>query len=345
MPINRNTIVRYKTIDKLLRKGRRHTLDEIIDACSDALYDINGTASVSRRTIQNDSQEMRYSMALGYYAPIVVVEKKYYTYSDPDYTITDIALSDEDVFKLTEAVDMIKQMTSFQGLGDVEDVVNRLEDYVASMRHNVEPVILLENNEKLKGLEFITPLHAAIARKQVIEMAYKTFKSRFPYTFFFSPYILKEYRNRWFVLGKRHDDSRWPVVTLALDRIMNIVKAPKEEMYQTEERFKPKEYFDSMVGVTRELDSPVEHVVFRVEAANVPYIITKPIHHSQQIVSRCKEDRSAIFSIDVILNYELEREFLGNAETVTVLEPLHLVEKLRERIRLMKNNYKLDDNL
>ena len=338
MPYNRNTIVRYKTIDRMLRRGRRHTLEELIDACSDAVYEVNGTRNVSKRTVQNDIQEMRYSQALGYYAPIIVVDRKYYTYKDPDYTITDIALSDEDVYQLSEAVDMLKQLTSFQSLGDVEDVVNRLEDYVASMRFNVEPVILLENNERLRGLEFITPLHDAITRHQVLEISYQTFKARIPNSFLFSPYILKEYRNRWFVFGKRHDSTDRIVVNLALDRIQKVKKTPSGVPYQKEERFNPKVYFSEMVGVTRELDSPVEHVVFKVSAVNVPYIITKPIHHTQQLLERLP-DRSAIFSIDVILNYELEREFIGNGETLTVLEPLHFVKRIKERVRQMKDNY------
>ena len=54
----------------MLRRGRRVTLDELIDACNDALYEVNGYGEVSRRTIQHDIQEMRYSQALGYYAPI-----------------------------------------------------------------------------------------------------------------------------------------------------------------------------------------------------------------------------------------------------------------------------------
>ena len=53
----------------MLRKGRKVTLDELIEACNDALYETNGYGEVSRRTIQHDIQEMRYSQALGYYAP------------------------------------------------------------------------------------------------------------------------------------------------------------------------------------------------------------------------------------------------------------------------------------
>ena len=63
MPINRNTLLRYKTIDRMLQSGRRATLDELIDACNDTLYYTNGYGNVSRRTIQHDIQEMRYSQS------------------------------------------------------------------------------------------------------------------------------------------------------------------------------------------------------------------------------------------------------------------------------------------
>jgi hypothetical protein len=42
MPINRNTLLRCKTIDRMFRRGRKATLEELIDACNDALYETNG---------------------------------------------------------------------------------------------------------------------------------------------------------------------------------------------------------------------------------------------------------------------------------------------------------------
>ena len=106
MPVNRNALIRYKTIDNCLRnKYRQWTLDDLIEACSEALYEYEGIdKGVSRRTIQMDIQLMR-SNKLGYDAPIVVVDKKYYTYEDPEYSITNIPLTDQDLGKLSEVVD------------------------------------------------------------------------------------------------------------------------------------------------------------------------------------------------------------------------------------------------
>jgi len=338
MPVNRNTLLRYKTIDRMLRKGRKATLEELIDACNNALYQANGYGEVSRRTIQHDIWEMRYSQALGYRAPIKVVDRKYYKYADYDYSITQIPLSVEDMAQLSEAVDLLKQMSSFKGFDGLEDVVNRLEDYVASMRYKVEPVILLESNGRLRGLEHISTLHDAIVERKPLSITYKSFKAEEAQTFCFSPYILKEFRNRWFVFGDRHDFTYTPLCNLALDRIEGISAAPKGERYLKDRDFHPSTFFKDMIGVTREVDSPVEHVTFIASTAQAPYIRTKPFHESQRELQQM-EDGSVLFSLDVVLNYELERDLLGYGEGVTVLSPDHLVEKLRKRLSESVENY------
>lgn len=41
MPANKNALIRYKTIDNCLRnRHRRWALDELVETCSDALYDM-----------------------------------------------------------------------------------------------------------------------------------------------------------------------------------------------------------------------------------------------------------------------------------------------------------------
>lgn len=61
MPVNKNALIRYKTIDRCLRnKYRRWTLDDLVEACSDALNEMEGiTRGVSVRTVQADIQVMR----------------------------------------------------------------------------------------------------------------------------------------------------------------------------------------------------------------------------------------------------------------------------------------------
>lgn len=118
MPANKNALIRYKTIDRCLRnRYRRWTLDDLVEACSDALYDMEGiTKGVSTRTVQADLQIMR-SDKLGYYAPIEVYDNKYYRYSDPDYSISNTPISSEDYDLVVRAIETIKE---YKTNGDVE---------------------------------------------------------------------------------------------------------------------------------------------------------------------------------------------------------------------------------
>lgn len=77
MPVNRNALIRYRTIDKCLQNRRRKwTIEDLIHACSEALYEYDGIdKDVSMRTIRLDLNAMR-SDKLGYTAPIIVTDKK-----------------------------------------------------------------------------------------------------------------------------------------------------------------------------------------------------------------------------------------------------------------------------
>src|SRR4051812_14526521 len=166
MPVTRNALVRYRTIDNCLKnRFKRWTLEMLMNACSDALYEYEGIdKGISRRTIQMDLQMMR-SDKLGYNAPIIVMDKKYYSYEDPDYSITNIPLTDQDLNKLTEVVEILKQFKGFSHFQEVSGMVQRLEDKVHSAKTNQNPVIDFEKNEDLKGLEHIDIIYKAIINK------------------------------------------------------------------------------------------------------------------------------------------------------------------------------------
>jgi hypothetical protein len=151
MPANRNALIRYRTIDNRLRnKYRKWTLEDLIAACSEALYEYEGIdKGVSRRTVQMDIQLMR-SDKLGYNAPIVVTDKKYYAYEDPEYSITNIPLTDKDLGKLTEVVDILRQFKGFSHFNELNGMVQRLEDRIHTAKTKQAPIIDLEKNENLE---------------------------------------------------------------------------------------------------------------------------------------------------------------------------------------------------
>ncbi len=337
MPVSKNALIRYKTIDKCLRnRYRRWTLDDLIEACSDALYEYEGRdEGVSRRTVQLDIQMMR-SEKLGYNAPIKVVDNKYYIYEDPDYSITESPLSPQDIEKMGEAVRVLRQLSGFQEFSGMEDIMGRLEDRVNMAKERTAPVIFFDKNDRLKGLGFIEPLHGAILARHPVRMTYQSFRAVTPNTFIFHPYALKEFNNRWFVYGTRPRVNY--VVNLALDRIVSMEEDPDTPFVPCPD-FNPETYFDDLVGVTKMPGDRPEKVRFWASPEDAPYIKTKPIHSSQMTVET-NEDGSAVFEVNVIVNRELVRLLFGYAEGLRILSPRKLRQMMVKHFRLGLEGYK-----
>lgn len=334
MPVNRNALIRYKTIDTCLRnKYRQWTLEDLIDACSDALYEYEGIdKGISKRTVQMDIQMMR-SEKLGYNAPIIVYDNKYYKYEDEDYSITNTPLSEQDLKTMSEAVEVLRQFKGFSYFSGMGDIVSRLEDHVTSAKQKTIPVIDFEKNESLKGLDYLDIIYHAIVNKQVLNLKYRSFKARSANTFLFYPYLLKEYRNRWFVFGRRKGN----LINLALDRI-HSVEIAEEERFIENDLFDPQTFFEDLVGVTKNIGMNTETVCFWVNKENAPYVQTKPFHKSQKIIEE-HEDGSKIFEINVVINQELHREFFGYVDTIKILSPKSLVDFMGWKFRLAKERY------
>ncbi len=335
MPVNRNALIRYRTIDKCLQNRRRKwTIENLIDACNDALYEYEGIdKGVSLRTIRLDLNAMR-SDKLGYNAPIIVTDKKYYSYENPDYSITNIPLTSQDLAVLQEVTHLLKQFKGFSHFDDMTEMVNKLEDKINSEQTQQPQVIDFEKNELLTGLKWLDLLYKNIITQTTVQLTYQSFKAREATDIVIFPYYLKEYRNRWFILGMKKKDKQ--IATLALDRILNIAQLP-DELFRLNPKFSPQTYFKDIVGVTRnEADTPT-HIIFIANHLQAPYIKTKPIHTSQLILEETKDGTT--FSIDVIPNFELERELLGYGEGLKIISPSNLIRLFRRKSKLLYEVY------
>lgn len=334
MPINKLALIRYKTIDNCLQnRFRKWTLDDLMEACADALYEYEGiTKGISRRTLQLDLQTMR-SEKLGYNAPIVVTDKKYYSYEDKNYSITNSPLNTQDLGTLTEVLGVLQQFKGFGYFEELTGMVTRLEDKLYKQQHKGQSYIDFEKNELLKGLNHIDGLHKAILQKLTLEVVYQSFKAREAQVLVFYPYLLKEYRNRWFLLGVNRKGKS--VMILALDRIVQFKSLTSEKYHKPD--FDVTSFFSDVIGVSKVPGQKPINVVLKIVREHAPYITTKPIHPSQKILKEEKD--GTIFSLDVIWNFELEREILGFGEQIKVLAPKRLAGKIISRLKKSAMQY------
>lgn len=340
MPANKNALIRYKTIDNCLRNTyRRWTLNDLVDACSDALYDCEGISKgVSVRTVQMDLQTMR-SDKLGYNAPIEVYDQKYYRYSDPDFSIMNMPMSENDYQVLHEAVDMLRQLDNFEQFAEMSDVVSRLQDKLAISKHNRKPIVHFDNVPNLKGLKLLNPLYNYIAQRQSLRIMYQPFSARKPQQYVVFPYLLKEFRNRWFLFCSRATDLL--MFNLALDRIVSV--EPIDVPYRDNPQFDSEHFFDNVIGVTKNIGNKPQHITFRATREQSHYIATKPVHPSQKLVSCNPNDGSCIFSIDVVINIEMYSIMMSFGPGVKLLSPRQAVTFMAKKLRQAAAQYDAEE--
>lgn len=342
MPANKNALIRYKTIDNCLRNThRRWTLDDLVDACCEVLLDMEGT-SCSVRTVQGDIQMMR-SDKLGYNAPIEVYDHKYYRYADPRYSITDMPLSQNDYDVMKEAVDMLRQFEDFDHFQEMSDVLSRLQEKLAIVKGGRKPIVNFDSMPDLKGLKHLNPLYNYIARKQTLRIMYRSFKARSPKEFILFPYLLKEFRNRWFVFGSVV--KTLTLYNLALDRIISI--EPVDEPYKENPRFDTEHFFDDVIGVSKNIGDTSRPVKFVATREQSQYILTKPVHSSQRVIAIDEKTGEHTFKIKVVPNFELVSVLLSYGAGIKVISPKSVVKQMTEEVKKMADSYKnqhSDDN-
>jgi len=130
MPANLNALIRYKTINSCLKGGRKKwSIGELIDACSEALAESRGRyESVSVRTVRDDIRVLR-SDILGFNAPIEQ-NKGLYFYSDPDYSIMSVSITDSDL--ASQIIDLLSELRAIVNHPQLEAILDKLRHLTGS---------------------------------------------------------------------------------------------------------------------------------------------------------------------------------------------------------------------
>lgn len=276
MPLNRATLIRISTIDRCLQNHyRRWTINDLIDACTDALAEYEGRSNlVSRRTFQNDLALMR-SDRLGYNAPIVVRDNKYYEYEDPNFSITHLPLNDEGLDALNSALDILRQLQGFPQLASSIDIISKLNEQISRQTGASAPAMDMEHVEGYRGAQFIGTIYDAVRKQQTLAIEYQSFKARDAAKLVVYPYLLKEYRNRWFLICEKATNRAPQVNIFALDCI-HSVELDKEHPFKKCVDFDPEHFFDDTIGVTKSISDKARRVVIKVDRQQAPYVDRSP---------------------------------------------------------------------
>lgn len=334
MSTNKNATIRYQALDRCLRNpGKRFSIDDLVDACNEALLDIDPASSgIKKRQIYDDIKFMQDSR--GFDAPIEVFKEgrnAYYRYEDLSFSINNQPLNEQEAQQLKESLLTLRRFKGLPQFDWMEELSTRLEH--TFQLKSTQNLISFEENQFLTGREFIGPIYNAIVNKQVLNIVYQSFKQENPVQLEFHSYHLKQYNNRWFVFGIVTGNAN--ITNLSLDRINSVEESKANYIQNSDVDFE--EFFEDVIGVSVPTNSTPQKILLKIESVLWPYIKTKPLHGSQKVKHETNE--YVIIQLEVHLNYELESLILSLGEAIEVLEPLELREKIRIRIHQLLKKY------
>ena len=349
MPSNKNAMTRYALIDSML--ANRHkavSIQDITDYVNEHLPEFGLDEGVTKRCIEKDIAYLEWSspfnVELDRYTIDAtgvndrVYKKRCLRYSDPTFSIFKNKLTEDEKAVLESA---LTTLGSFDGLDNFEWLAELRKQLKLEKR---KPIISLSKN-LVENSTLIASLFSAISNEQVVELTYRKFLDSTERKVIISPYLLKEYNRRWYIVGGVYDTNR--ILNFALDRLVNIE-------FKTGYTFKTcetdlEERFEEIIGVTFIEDAPITQILFWVSDAIKGYIHTKPIHGSQIHIKGDRADKLHLLyphlpsgdflTMECRENFELTRELTAWGDDLIVLTPVSLRDRIVDRINRMKSRY------
>lgn len=338
MPKNKNAVIRYRYIDELLSNRNRYiTTRELAEKVNKRLVE-DGYESVTLRCIQKDLIDLQDEL---FGADIIrenIAGKECIRYAEKGFSIFTKKLSEDEEKLLSEVLNTIGQfdgLDNFEWLDGLKQRLNISEG---------KRIISFANNPYLHNSNLLGKLFTAISNKVVINLLYHTFRE--PENIkqvVLHPYLLKQYNNRWYLLGAAEDGY---ILNFALDRIDDIEQMSNIKYMESDDGIE--ERFDDIVGVTLPQDAQVEKILLWVSESQYPYIETKPLHGSQRIIRGSRAERlykdygfddGHFVEISCIINTELKQLIASFIDQVVILTPTSLRDEMIGRLESLTKKY------
>lgn len=347
MPANKNALIRYRYLDELLSsRVKYYTRQELTDKINEHL-----ASPVSKRCVEKDLIDIQDEWGIEYDEKIYD-GKKYIHYADPSFSIFNKELTSEERTLLKSVLDTIGQ---FDGLPNFEWLENMRLKLAkggnsamssSDLEEDNAKIIEFSSNPYLKNSNMIAGLFQHIASKQVIKIEYKPYYLENPIPEVISPYRLKQFNNRWYLLCCRMSDGRFS--NYALDRMVSY--EPVDDMAFMPCPIEIDEHFDDIIGVTYVKDAPIETVVFAGSPREIQFILTKPLHWTQKRPSveeqaRLHEEYPNVpsdwifLTIECKWNFELITTLFSFGERIVVLSPERVVNDIKYKVESMIRYY------
>lgn len=321
MPINKKAYRRYKVIDACLRNKMRPfpTMQDLIEAIEEKL-DVDTTID----TLQKDIAAMKLPPPDGFDAPIKFNRSKMgYEYTDPDFAISGVSLNSIDIDAIKEAIDIIN---SIGGSRVSEKFSHAVEKMLSSVREDLTPqarerkIIQTDAVTDARGFEHFDLFFSACRERIPVNFVHYSYSKRKFKTITVHPVVLKEFENRWYVIG--HSETHNQLRTFGFDRIYGP-EILRKTFIETPAHVS-ESYLNDVYGVFPLRDGEREQIIIHTSPLITNYFRAQKIHPSQHI--QINKYGDALISFELIPSMELARLFISYGNQLKVKAPERLVK-------------------
>ena len=298
------TIKRYLLIINYLIDYKKPKLKQILNNIQD-----NGLL-ISKRTLQSDIKDLR---------------EEFHINIEVDHSDNSYSIVNDECGYIAEVIRFFKISNSAQVMIDAIYEGNRTLKYLS-----------LDSSENLSGIELMEQLITALKTSQVISFNHLNFLTEKTQLITLHPYLLKEYRNRWFLYGYNIDTKIF--FLYGIERISNLILTGN--YFARKKGYDPKAEFDKIIGVTLksfEGDYPVQDIVLTMKQEQGRYFKTLPWHPNHKVLVDSKDEFKV--KLHILPNYEFMQILYQYCDKVTVIEPQWLRDFLKEKFKSSSNKY------
>lgn len=336
MPANKSALIRYAIIDRMIRNKYRPfpTKEMIREECEAVLYGSRDGLHISVSTIDKDIKALKYEQEFN--APIEFSKKDNgYFYTDPEFALN-MPITEEHIKTIRIALDTLKEFSHTAKFVELQSTIERLCNRLAiPMDDNSTPaneIIQFERVPYFKNSEFVPVLFELIREKKAISFTYTRYTDEVGKHHEIDPYLLKEYHNRWYVIG--WNSRKQCLSTYGLDRMEQIQETGKS--FYIRKDFNPAEFFKYCFGITSADEEPQE-VILSFTPLQGKYIKTQMLHHTQQIIS--DNEKELKIALRILITWEFVQYILSQGKTVKVIKPRKLAAKIKTLLKEAISQY------
>ncbi|MFK8044415.1 MAG: helix-turn-helix transcriptional regulator [Crocinitomicaceae bacterium] len=331
----KNAQLRYRIIDRALRNQYKPypSKQDLRQACEEALYGEGLGANICDSTIEKDL----FAMRMDHDAPIKYSKaEKGYFYEDENYSIDNIPLSESDIEAIkfaTKTLMQFKDVSMFKQFGfAIDKIFDRVHISNNPSEKTVDDYVQFETVPETIGTEFLADILKAIKDREIITFDYTSFATEKTKNRTVLPLLLKEYRNRWYLISYNITKNR--IITFGLDRMKNLLLT--EDYFQKNIDFNPDLYFKHSIGITS-YDTDPETIEFKIDKLGSKYIMSQPLHSSQTLVKEGKNRNT--FKLKVLISEELKRLILSYGSQIEIIKPVTFRNQIINEVISLHERY------